>query len=312
MMTLTPLLMRLHPLRRLSTPARYLITTAIVAALCVVRAALDEYLKGYPFLLFLPAIFLAAVVFNHGSGFFATILSALLASYFFVEPEQSFGNINVSDGIALFLFVVIGLLMAATIEALRLTAERLVDTNRQLAVTDQQKAVLLEDINRRIKNSLQLLSSMIGLQRRTMEDEAARNVLDSVMSRIGVLAQVYDRLQLQGTASRVNLHPIINDLCSDLEGSLIGVRPVALRSHADDAGVSLGRAVFIGLAVNELVTNALKYAFPDDREGTVKVTLKRLGAHYCVEVADDGIGSPPPREKPIGTGRRLVGVEERE
>jgi two-component system, sensor histidine kinase PdtaS len=125
---------------------------------------------------------------------------------------------------------------------------------------------------------------MIVLQRRTVQDEAAREVLDSVTSRIMVLAKVYDRLHLQGTASRVNLHPFIIGLCTDLEGSLIGVRPVALRAHVEDAEVSLGRAVFVGLLINELVVNAIKYAFPDERTGTVKITLQRQGDSYCLEV----------------------------
>lgn len=101
----------------------------------------------------------------------------------------------------------------------------------------------------------------------------------------------------------------IHDLCRELQSSLIDGRPVSLDvdldTSADSRPISLARAVPIGLAVNELVTNALKHAFPDGREGTVAVQLRREGNAFVLGVNDDGVGIPdalPGR----GLGQRLV------
>ena len=96
----------------------------------------------------------------------------------------------------------------------------------------------------------------------------------------------------------------LEDLCRTLGDMLRDVRPIAVLVSADKLEVNSSDAVSIGLIVNELVTNAIKYAFPDDRGGTVKVSLSQTGGGVELVVEDDGVGCPP--EPSQGMGSRLV------
>jgi two-component sensor histidine kinase len=170
----------------------------------------------------------------------------------------------------------------------------------------QQKDLLLYDINHRVKNHLQSVMATLSLSRRRMPDDAAREAIDNTITRLSVLSRVYDRLELKpGGEAVVSAREFIRGLCADLEPSLIDLRPIALRVDAANEEIEIGRAVSVGLVINEALTNALKYAFPADRSGTVLVNFSRRNNDFVLEVSDDGVGRPSPSES-SGTGTKLI------
>lgn len=182
------------------------------------------------------------------------------------------------------------------------TARRAEDA---LRAADAQKAVLLADLNHRVKNHLQSVSGLLDLAARRAETiEEARAALEAGARRLGVLGRVYTRLQIDNTSTIVEAQRFLRDLCEDLRSTLVGERPVAVHVDSETIDIDSSRAALVGLIVNELVQNALKYAFPGDRAGTVRVAFGRGGGGFHLTVADDGIGFGD--DAPRGSGKRLV------
>jgi two-component sensor histidine kinase len=303
-MNLDVLMERTRPLRRLPIAARYLVSLVIVGAFFGLRLMLPA-LDGFPYLLFFPAIILCAVVLDRGTGFFATVTSALLAVYFFVPPVGSFALPDGAALLALVMFVLIGFFMAAVVEALRITAEMLKETQQELETSKAQTDLLLVDINHRVKNHLQSMAGLLTLSRRDVCDPHGREALDAAAGRIQVLAKVYDRLHLYGRGTKVRTRDFLEDLGASLRDSLVGMRPVVLRVTADDTDMDANRAAIMGLVVNELVGNSLKHAFPGDRPGSVFVRFRTTVEQHRLEVEDDGVGRPAAPPRP-GGGSRLL------
>ncbi len=184
--------------------------------------------------------------------------------------------------------------------------ERKVAEN-ELRSANDQKALLLEDLSHRVKNHLQSLIALLALSQRQSVDSGTGQVLQATIGRIMVLARVYDRLRIrddQGTF--VSAQEYLRTLVEEIASAIIGRRPVTLETEIADVEIDANRAVTIGLIVNEALTNALKYAFPGDRGGTVTVRLEVRDGLFVLAVADDGVGLPA--EAPTGstTGRWLM------
>jgi two-component sensor histidine kinase len=274
-----------------------------------------------PFLPFFPAIILAAMVFNHGSGFVATLLSTVLSVYFFVPPIYSFAIPNTETAISVGLFVFTGLLIATVIEALQAAyvevehahteAEEARKTAEEIA---HERDLLLVEFGHRVKNDLARISATVGMQAVGASPETAA-ALQAVSERVRVLARVHDRLARREGHVLVDMHDFLHDLVADLRVNLTDVTPVGLFIEAERHSLPVSRAGAVGLIANELVTNALKHAFPEDRAGEVRLGFWREGQDMLLTVADDGIGfveGIPPEDMPKefqrrgGMGRRLV------
>jgi PAS domain S-box-containing protein len=162
------------------------------------------------------------------------------------------------------------------------------DFTEQQKLEDLQKT-LIQEMSHRVKNSLALVSTLLALQARTL-DGAARKALEDAFSRVHAVAGVHDQLWRQPDARQVDLAPFIENLATAIATSSPRHRTIA---HAEPALVSADLAVPIGMLLNELLTNAYKYAYAEGAEGEVRVR----GAHapdsrYCLEVADFGQGLP--------------------
>ncbi len=165
-----------------------------------------------------------------------------------------------------------------------------------------QEQVLLEELRHRSKNDLQLILSMLIAQKRRLVDEQPRRGLDDLMDRVAAISMAHDQLAPGRGVGRVELADYLQALCGNL-----GKRREDVRFELRLTRIQIPQehAVPLGLIVNELVTNALKYAFPDARSGMIQVDLEVL--HHgegCLRVRDDGIGMGPPR--PGSSGTELV------
>jgi two-component system, sensor histidine kinase PdtaS len=188
------------------------------------------------------------------------------------------------------------LFLAAFCEGLRKALER-------GAAAQQELQLMLVEQRHRVKNDLALLSSMITLQARSQTSPPVRAALESTVGRLRVVAEGQDHFQSAG-AQTVNMQDYLQDVCFRLGEALRDVRPIALRVDSERVVLDAREAIRIGVVVNELVTNAMKYAFPGDRGGTIHVRLRRRATDLIIVVEDDGAGYP--EDARVGLGSRLV------
>ncbi len=174
----------------------------------------------------------------------------------------------------------------------------------RLKTTNAQKQLLLNDINHRVKNHLQTIAALLYAGRQKAADDRSREALEGAISQLQVLARVYDRLQLEEGATRVDAADFIQALAADLRTTMSGRGQIVIRCNAAPYPLDSSHAVLLGLAINELVTNAVKYAFPHGREGEIEINFSVLPASLRLEVTDNGIGMP--RDANAGRGKRLV------
>jgi two-component sensor histidine kinase len=149
-------------------------------------------------------------------------------------------------------------------------------------------------VNHRIKNSLQLVSSMLALQIARSDDPDLKRYILEAQTRVQVVASVHEQLYRSAELQSVNLDVFLQALCQDVERAVQqATDAITILVRAEPMTVGSDRAVPIALILNELLTNAIKYAYPE-RRGVVEVSLDRLpeGSGYLT-VADSGIGLPP-------------------
>ena len=178
---------------------------------------------------------------------------------------------------------------------------------REHAAPHERIGMLLQELTHRVKNSLQFIASMVRLEARSNNSVEAKAALERVSHRITALGQLYSKLNKADSVEAVDAATYLDELCGDLIASVHkeGSTSIVLKTDIESVLLPTDRAIPIGLIVNELVTNAVKYGFPGEAKGTVMVTLKRVLGGLRLTVADDGQGLDP-RRADSGLGRRLV------
>ncbi|MGD0762038.1 MAG: histidine kinase dimerization/phosphoacceptor domain -containing protein [Roseiarcus sp.] len=178
---------------------------------------------------------------------------------------------------------------------------------REHAAAHERIGMLLQELTHRVKNSLQLIAAMVMIEARSHKSGEGKAALERVSHRITALGHLYSRLSKADTVEAVDAATYLDELCRDLVESIHkeGDTPIVLKTEIESELLPTDRAIPIGLIVNELVTNAIKYAFPGEAKGTVMVTLKRARGELRLTVADDGQGLLP-RRADSGLGGRLV------
>jgi len=178
---------------------------------------------------------------------------------------------------------------------------------REHAVAHQRIGMLLQEMTHRVKNSLQSIAAMVMIEARSHKSGEGKAALERVSHRIDALGQLYSKLSKSDAVETVDAATYLDDLCRDLLASVNkeGGTSIALKTDIESELLPTDEAIPIGLIVNELVTNALKYAFPSETKGTVTVTLKKVPGQLRLTVADDGKGIDIGRAD-SGLGGRLV------
>ncbi len=169
------------------------------------------------------------------------------------------------------------------------------------------KELLMRELQHRVKNSLATAASLVRLEQGQLADDQARAVFSNIVVRLQTMALLYEQLSQEGRIDRVDLRRYLQDLVDTLAlSSLAPGSPVKIETRFDPLELDPKRAMPLGLIVNELVTNALKYAFPAGRAGVIRVELELVpgGASLCV--ADDGVGMQPASPQNLGLGLKLV------
>jgi PAS domain S-box-containing protein len=179
---------------------------------------------------------------------------------------------------------------------------------RELASALKMKDVLLHEVNHRVKNSLQMVSAMLSLQERT-GDAALADSLREARGRVDTIARVHEQLYTTSAHDRVEVVGYLEDLLTDGVANVGGAGKVRYEFHHQGERLELGvqHAVPLALIMVEMAVNAAKYAFPDGREGVVRVETELTATHLLLTIADDGVGlEPDAMAKGTGLGKRIV------
>jgi len=155
-----------------------------------------------------------------------------------------------------------------------------------------QKDLLLREMNHRINNSLQIITSLLRLQAET-QPAPLRRLLDETRSRVQTVAQIHQRLYQGGRFATVDIASYLRGLCGDLARSLGHSYNNRIRIAVDQADLPTEAALSLGLIVNELVMNAFKHAYDEPSAATVRIRFENLQDRYRLTVSDDGRGLPP-------------------
>ena len=268
--------------------------------------ALDQYMPGLDGLETLerilaipaapPVVFVTA---SQDSSIAVTALKAGAADYLVKDVQGDF--------IPLLQVAVNGALRQARIQKARDDAEAEVHASRdRYAALAAEREVLLREVNHRVGNSLQIIASLLHLQANSSTQEDVKVALTNAMGRVAAVAQVHRRLYTSHDLKSVLLNQYLEALLEDLRRSAEGTRMSRLTLKAEPVEIDPDRAVAIGIIVNELVMNAVKYAYPDGA-GPIHVELVAQGDNLLLSIADDGVGlnvKTDPRS--TGMGQRIV------
>ena len=186
--------------------------------------------------------------------------------------------------------------LAQTNETLQIEIKERERAEQQIRTSLKEKEMLLQEIHHRVKNNLQVISSLLNLQAGYIEGEGTREIFRDSQNRVRSMALVHEKLYRSADLARVDLAEYIKNLATFLFGSYqASAGRIGLEIEAADVYLGIDAAVPCGLMLNELISNTLKHAFPHGRSGLVRVELQRDEAAQEVTliVADDGVGLPP-------------------
>ena len=179
------------------------------------------------------------------------------------------------------------------------------DTNRLLQTVVSEKEMLLAEVNHRAKNSLSIASSLLGIQGRRQGDPRVQALFQEAQDRLMAMSRVHDLLSRSESAQRVDLATYLGDLCGALRPITDRDDDILLECRAEaDILVHAAIAIPLGIIATELITNCVKYAFPDHARGRIFVTAGRLSPRdVSLTISDDGVGmSAVTREGSLGYG----------
>jgi len=240
----------------------------------------------------LPGIFLTGFLFDRGTSLFTVLLAAGYAYY------------TLSQSVTFPAWLLPCVLFAATGGVVGIVAEALRTEMEKVVRSEQRKSVLLMELAHRTKNNLAMLSALMKLQSKQPDTDGSQTLQD-MADRIQVMAQVYDHLTIRVDQKVVDASQYLKEICRHLAGSISGQNPVAIRVNADELYIHSEQAVPIAMIMNELITNSLKYAFPEGQAGSIQIDL-RVTEEVVLSVTDNGKGGA--RVGSEGIGSRVVSL----
>ncbi len=171
-----------------------------------------------------------------------------------------------------------------------------------------EKELILKEVHHRIKNNMNTMASLLRLQSDEMRNQDSKLILQDAAARIKSMMVLYDRLYLSASYSKVSLRDYLPKLISEIMGIFPDSGSVRSALSAEEILVDAKLLSTLGIIINELVTNSMKYAFQASKDALITVSAFRLGTAVCLEYGDNGIGIPESVsfENPVGFGMQLV------
>ncbi len=162
--------------------------------------------------------------------------------------------------------------------------------NEKLRVQNEEKEFLLKEIHHRVKNNLEIVSSLLALQADQILDPKVKSAMIKSQQRVHSMSMIHQRLYQGKSLSHIEMKDYFRNLGNHVIHSYGKEGLIKLDCEMERISVDIDHAIPIGLIVNELLSNSLKYAFPEDRKGRIRVSLFQRGSVLHLEVSDDGIG----------------------
>lgn len=280
----------------LSYPARLAGAFAVVATATFLERLLWRWTVDHPYALFLTALVIASLVFQK-TGFFALLLATFSILFFFTKPPFSL-LMTMKEVDDLFIFLGTGLVIVTIGEVFRVQTDKLDDA-------EKRSAALLRELNHRTKNYFQMVGAAIQLEALKAKHPETRASLENVTERVMTVSRIAQALHQPGAEGLYDAGGLLEELTEGMAASLAGQRDIAIACKAEAVPLDRQTAEVLGIAANELITNAIKYAFPGRSGGTVNLEFVDVpGEGPRLTVADDGIGCPDTTGG--GTGLSLV------
>lgn len=226
-----------------------------------------------------------------------------------LKTQKKQRNLNVAVISGLLVSLVLVILLIRQVGRRKKANQELTSRNEIISRQDGEKAILLKEIHHRVKNNLQVISSLLQLQSsHVTKDERA--VLEEGQGRVMAMALIHEKLYQTDNVSEIDMKEYCKHLCRDISNVFAGQHLVKFHMEITDIQLDIDTAVPVGLMINELVTNAFKYAF-HQQEGQVNIAIekKEIGV-YKMTVSDSGPGLPPDLNwrKSKGLGLRLINL----
>jgi two-component sensor histidine kinase len=163
--------------------------------------------------------------------------------------------------------------------------------NQSLQSLLQEKEWLLREVHHRVKNNLQIIISLLNAQSDFLDNPSAIHAIRESRERMQAIALIHQKLYQPDHGPKINMHSYIQDLVSYLESSFTSAKGIYFQLDIDAINLDVSQAVPLGLILNEAITNAVKYAFPGGRRGTISITLLRQNArNILLKITDNGVG----------------------
>ena len=167
------------------------------------------------------------------------------------------------------------------------------ESEKKTSVALKEKETLLQEIHHRVKNNRNVVSSLLKLQANGMDDERLKEVLNESRNRIYAMSAVHESLHSSKNLSEIELKSYVDKISRTLIQTY-STNPANVKFNMDSEEIKIGinQASPIGLIINELISNSLKYAFPNEREGKIDVSMKKTDNELNLVIKDDGVGMP--------------------
>ena len=296
--------------RRFSAPRIRLLAQCLFGLGCALamvglRSVLDVWAAtAGPFALVYVAVLIATLYGHWQAGLIAYVTSFLWAWYFVLPPVYGFGFELATDPPRVAINATAVMIMLIFAEGFR----RAVDTAiSQRDAEIERAAMLQQELEHRTKNNFALAASLLEMQKRREQLPEVVAALEQAIARIHSFSSAYSNLALQqGEGAMVSMQDYLVDVVDRVtRGAFLDNVRVEIDAGADEVTMPREVAVAIGLFTNEALTNSAKYAFPDGREGKVKVKFTGCSKNWVLAIEDNGVGTSGESERSDGIGERL-------
>jgi two-component sensor histidine kinase len=269
----------------------------------VLRFIVERIAPGAePFAFVYPAALMATLLGGWEAGVGTMAVSEALA-WIFVMPKAAPGGHTQLQVASTVLVTITVIAVIAAGEGFRIALQKIVaERNAKLA----ERELLFRELQHRVNNDFALVNSLLDLQRRKSSDPETRRALEQAIGRIRSVARVHQHLYTLPDIGATDVRQYLRDLCAALAEATLPPAGVYLRCHCDEAYMPRSRAIAVGLVTNELITNAVKHAFPEDREGDIDVRFEKTETGWCLSVRDNGVGFPTAQQLKTGLGAGLI------
>ena len=254
-----------------------------------------------PFIFVFSIIILGGYMAGHifGKIYLAIVLFSILCIYGISEYGTITNEIpeNAKDNFSLISIVFCSYLLLGVFgKHLLITNERLIASKAKIKEGIAEKEILLRTVHHRVKNNLQTVSSLLSLQSKNTTNDKIKELAISSQYRINSMAMIHEMLYMRDNISKIAFKPYLKELTDFLVKSANRKnQDVTVSIDMPDVNLGLDTTIPLGLLINEAVTNSLKYGFPENSSGNIKITLKKDNDEdhsYSLDITDDGIGFP--------------------